>query len=112
MHSYFVAGMADAHEAAGDLHRHRLTNQAPRHVVGVRIDLHARIIVHAPEQSPDLQEWRLRRMRAMRCPFMLDEASQSLFARGIVYMDIGHLSHPPSQMSFQGFPALKAMRSA
>jgi len=50
MHRNFMEPMVDAHYTVRDRGAHRLADQPPRHRIGIAIDLHRTIALHAPDQ--------------------------------------------------------------
>ena len=78
-----AASVLDADPAAGHDHPHGLADRAPRHAIGVGVDLHATVGLNPPDQAADLAEGRaaLQRSKGADVVARVSPKSISILAR-------------------------------
>src|SRR5947199_755811 len=100
--------LVDPHLAAADHDADRCADQAPWHAVVVGVDVHAAVVLHAPDQLAHLPERRPTGQRPQRRRLVAPEARDRRLARRAVDADVGHLARPPGQVRLQRRPAREA----
>ena len=110
MHRNFMDPMVDAHYTVRDRGAHRLADQPPRHRIGIAIDLHRTIALHAPDQLARRVEGRNPGNRLESFGLGALELVDRRLAGRAMQAHIGDIPRPGFKMRLQGFPALGAIK--
>ena len=102
------ACVVDADLAPADHHADLGADQPPRDAVVVRVDVHAGVALYAPGQLAHLSERRTAVEWAQRRGLLAREPRDRCLACRAVYPHVGHLAHPPGEVSLQRAPRGKA----
>jgi hypothetical protein len=108
MHRNFMEPMVDAHYTVRDRGAHRLADQPPRHRIGIAIDLHRTIALHAPDQLARRVEGRNPGNQLESFGLGALESVDRRLAGRAMQAHIGDIPRPGFKMRLQGFPAREA----
>lgn len=101
--------MKDANLSPAKRHLHTLTDQSPRHGIGIGVDLDRTVAVQLANQLPDLSERWPPLERLQFVGLVTDEARKRRFAGRTVTPRVGHLAQPPGNMPLECGHAGKAV---
>ena len=108
-----ATGVQDPQPPTADLDHHARADQAPRHAVGVAVDLDATVRLNPTDQLAGLLERRPAGERLQRSGLVALEPDDRRLTRRAMDPDVRHLAGPLLEMGLERRPArkLRARRS-